>query len=195
MILLNNILWAIHSLGNWVSKLLYDPCFQFKLWIVPGNRVIQTLAEATVCCIWLNQSCGVPQLLQQVNDLVCWLFVESTSLVFFQRLNSSEKTGLFWGWLLHLQHRDIQLLWQTSFSAFFVLPWLFFTLCYFFHHNFHFISFIIVIILLHSVFMLEFSVSMGADLFICSFLCSPFNTKIIFKKMWRRESYLLMLCS
>lgn len=84
---------------------------------------------------------------------------------------------------------------MTNLFLSFVLPWLFFTLCYFFNHNFHFISCIIVIILIHSVFMLEFSVSMGADLFICSFLCSPFNTKIIFKKMWRRESYLLMLCS
>lgn len=57
----------------------------------------------------------------------------------------------------------------------------------FFNHDFHFMWCIIVTILFHSMFMLEFSVSMGADLFLCSFLCSPFKAKMIFKKMWERR--------
>lgn len=70
-----------------------------------------------------------------------------------------------------------------------MLPGLFFALWFgfFFNHNFHLVWCIIVTILFHSTSMLEFSVSMGADLFLCSVLCSPFNTKMIFKKMWGRR--------
>lgn len=57
----------------------------------------------------------------------------------------------------------------------------------FFNHNFHFIWCFIVTTLFHSTFMLEFSMSMGADSFLCSSLCSPFNIKMIFKKMWGRR--------
>lgn len=55
LFLLNNILWATHSLGDWDSRLLHDPCSQGKLCFLPGYSnpdISHNLLHVTELILW-----------------------------------------------------------------------------------------------------------------------------------------------
>lgn len=93
LFLLNKTLWATILLGIEFPNFCTILVSNSNCALEPRRRVIQTISQATVCCNWFNYSCGVPQLLQQVNDLVWWLFVKSTSLVLLRSLEIIWENG------------------------------------------------------------------------------------------------------
>lgn len=69
--LLNNMLWATRSFRDQLSKLLHDPCFQFKLCFVPGNR--PTHEPQFAASDWIN-------LVECLNSFCGWMVLTGDSL-------------------------------------------------------------------------------------------------------------------